>query len=30
MKLMREAKLDVSLDAAGNVVGRRGGSDAKL
>lgn len=30
MKLMREAKLDVSIDAAGNIVGRRGGSDAAL
>jgi N-carbamoyl-L-amino-acid hydrolase len=26
MKLMREAKLDVSIDAAGNIVGRRRGS----
>lgn len=30
MKLMREAKLDVSIDAAGNIVGRRGGSDRAL
>jgi N-carbamoyl-L-amino-acid hydrolase len=30
MKLMREAKLDVSIDAAGNIVGRRQGSDASL
>lgn len=30
MKLMREAKLDVSIDAAGNIVGRRAGSDASL
>ncbi len=30
MKLMREAKLDVSIDAAGNIVGRRAGSDATL
>lgn len=28
MKLMREAKLEVSVDAAGNIVGRRAGSDA--
>ena len=28
VKLMREAKLDVSLDAAGNIVGRRAGSEA--
>lgn len=28
MKLMREAKLEVSIDAAGNIVGRRAGSDA--
>jgi beta-ureidopropionase / N-carbamoyl-L-amino-acid hydrolase len=26
MKLMREAKLEISVDAAGNIVGRRGGS----
>lgn len=30
MRLMREAKLDVSIDAAGNIVGRRAGSDASL
>jgi len=30
MKLMREAKLEVSIDAAGNIVGRRAGSDASL
>jgi N-carbamoyl-L-amino-acid hydrolase len=30
MKLMREAKLDVSIDAAGNLVGRRAGSIAAL
>ena len=30
MKLMREAGLDVSIDAAGNIVGRRAGSDATL
>src|SRR5438876_1202260 len=30
MKLMREAKLEVSTDAAGNIVGRRVGSDAAL
>ena len=30
MKLMREAKLDVSIDAAGNIVGRRAGSDPAL
>ena len=28
VKLMREAKLDVSLDAAGNIIGRRAGSEA--
>src|SRR5581483_11768862 len=28
--LMREAKLDVSIDAAGNLIGRRAGSDASL
>lgn len=28
MKLMRAAKLDVSIDAAGNIIGRRAGSDA--
>ncbi|MDQ3011850.1 MAG: M20/M25/M40 family metallo-hydrolase, partial [Acidobacteriota bacterium] len=30
MKLMREAKLDVSIDTAGNLIGRRTGSDASL
>ena len=30
MKLMREAKLEVSIDAAGNLVGRRAGSDTTL
>ena len=30
MKLMREATLDASIDAAGNIVGRRAGSDAAL
>ena len=30
MQLMRDAKLDVSVDAAGNMVGRRAGSDASL
>ncbi len=30
MKLMREAKLEVSIDAAGNIVGRRAGSDRAL
>jgi N-carbamoyl-L-amino-acid hydrolase len=30
MRLMREAKLDVSIDAAGNIVGRRAGSDPNL
>ncbi|HEX4945856.1 MAG TPA: M20 family metallo-hydrolase [Blastocatellia bacterium] len=28
MKLMRDAKLDVHIDAAGNIVGRRAGSDS--
>src|SRR5437899_12492573 len=28
--LMRAAKLDVSIDAAGNVIGRRAGSDNPL
>jgi N-carbamoyl-L-amino-acid hydrolase len=28
MKLMREARLDVTIDAAGNITGRRSGSDA--
>lgn len=30
MRLMREAELEVSVDAAGNIVGRRAGSDAAL
>lgn len=30
MKLMREAKLDVSIDAAGNIIGRREGSNGGL
>jgi N-carbamoyl-L-amino-acid hydrolase len=30
MKLMRDAKLDVSIDAAGNIIGRRAGSAAGL
>jgi len=30
MKLMRQAKLEVSIDAAGNIIGRRGGSDRAL
>src|SRR2546425_10366836 len=30
MGLMRAAKLDVSIDAAGNLVGRRSGSDKNL
>jgi beta-ureidopropionase / N-carbamoyl-L-amino-acid hydrolase len=30
MKLMREAKLEVSIDAAGNIMGRRAGSDPTL
>jgi len=30
MQLMRDAKLDVSIDAAANIVGRRAGSDASL
>ncbi len=30
MRLMREAKLEVSIDAAGNIVGRRVGSDTAL
>jgi len=30
MKLMREAKLDVSIDAAGNIIGRRDGSNPSL
>lgn len=28
--LMRRAQLDVSIDAAGNIIGRRAGSDASL
>ena len=30
MKLMREAKLDVGIDTAGNIIGRRAGSEAGL
>jgi N-carbamoyl-L-amino-acid hydrolase len=30
MKLMREARLEVSIDAAGNIIGRRAGSDEAL
>jgi N-carbamoyl-L-amino-acid hydrolase len=30
MNLMREAKLDVSIDAAGNIIGRRAGSAPSL
>jgi N-carbamoyl-L-amino-acid hydrolase len=30
MKLMREAKLEVSIDAAGNILGRRAGSASAL
>ncbi len=30
IRLMREAKLDVSIDLAGNIIGRRAGSDASL
>jgi N-carbamoyl-L-amino-acid hydrolase len=30
MKLMREAKLEVGIDAAGNLVGRRAGHDPSL
>ena len=30
MRLMRAAQLDVAIDAAGNIVGRRAGSDAAL
>jgi len=30
MKLMREAQLEVSIDAAGNIVGRRAGTDTQL
>jgi beta-ureidopropionase / N-carbamoyl-L-amino-acid hydrolase len=30
MGLMRAAKLDVLIDAAGNIIGRRAGSDSKM
>jgi N-carbamoyl-L-amino-acid hydrolase len=30
MKLLREAKLEVSIDAAGNIIGKRSGSDPTL
>jgi N-carbamoyl-L-amino-acid hydrolase len=30
MKLMREAKLNVSIDAVGNIIGRRAGSNGSL
>jgi N-carbamoyl-L-amino-acid hydrolase len=30
LRLMREAKLDVTIDAAGNLIGRRGGSATGL
>ena len=30
MKLMRDAKLEVTIDAAGNIIGRRSGSDSTL
>ncbi|HEY7913851.1 MAG TPA: Zn-dependent hydrolase [Blastocatellia bacterium] len=30
MSLMREARLEVSIDAAGNIIGRRAGSDPAL
>ncbi|HRH41999.1 MAG TPA: M20 family metallo-hydrolase [Pyrinomonadaceae bacterium] len=30
MRLMREAKLEVSIDAAGNIIGRRVGTNASL
>jgi beta-ureidopropionase / N-carbamoyl-L-amino-acid hydrolase len=30
MGLMREAKLEASIDSAGNIIGRRAGSDARL
>jgi N-carbamoyl-L-amino-acid hydrolase len=30
MTLMRDARLEVSIDAAGNIVGRRAGSDTSL
>ncbi|MBX7171668.1 MAG: M20 family metallo-hydrolase [Pyrinomonadaceae bacterium] len=30
MRLMREARLDVSIDAAGNIIGQRAGTNASL
>jgi N-carbamoyl-L-amino-acid hydrolase len=30
MKLMRDAKLEVSIDAAGNIIGKRSGSESSL
>src|SRR4051794_8470088 len=30
MQLMRDAKLNVSIDAAGNIIGRQPGSDVSL
>lgn len=30
MRLMREARLDVSIDVAGNIIGRRAGGDPSL
>jgi N-carbamoyl-L-amino-acid hydrolase len=30
MKLMRDAKLDVSVDVVGNIIGRRAGADSTL
>ena len=30
MKLMRDARLEVSVDAVGNIIGRRAGSEASL
>jgi len=30
MKLMADAKLDISVDAAGNIFGKRAGTDASL
>jgi N-carbamoyl-L-amino-acid hydrolase len=30
MQLMRDAKLEVGVDAAGNIIGRRAGTDANL
>ena len=30
MRLLRDAKLDVSIDAAGNIIGRRAGNDPAL